>query len=71
MYQATELAGTLTSQRFSHKRIDDLFTNPISADKGANYAQHLFLNLSTLSPYISGPNSVKIATPLQEYVNLP
>ena len=60
----------LTSERFSHKRIDDLFANPISADKGAIYAKHLFLDLSTLSPYVSGPNSVKIATPLDQYVIL-
>ncbi|KAM0803973.1 homoaconitase [Usnea florida] len=57
-----------TTERSSHKRIDDLFANPISADKGANYAKHLFLNLSTLSPYISGPNSVKRATPLDQLV---
>ncbi|KAL9071669.1 MAG: hypothetical protein Q9161_004094 [Pseudevernia consocians] len=66
MYQATDLADALISQRFSHKRIDDLFANPISADKDAYYAKNLFLNLSTLSPYVSGPNSVKIATPLKE-----
>ena len=68
MYQATDLADALISQRFSHKRIDELFANPISADKDAYYAKNLFLNLSTLSPYVSGPNSVKIATPLKEYV---
>lgn len=68
MYQATDSADALISQRFSHKRIDDLFANPISADKDACYAKNLFLNLSTLSPYVSGPNSVKIATPLKEYV---
>lgn len=62
MYQSTE--GGLLPQRFSHKRIDDLFANPVSADKGATYAKHLFLDLSTLSPHVSGPNSVKVATPL-------
>ena len=66
MYQSTELAGALTSQRFSHQRIDDLFANPIFADKGAVYAKRLYLNLSTLSPYVSGPNSVKVATPLSK-----
>lgn len=66
MYQSTELAGALTAQRFSHTRIDDLFANPISADKGATYAKQLYLDLSTLSPYVSGPNSVKVATPLSE-----
>lgn len=66
MYHSTELADNLTSQRFSHQRIDDLFANKISADKGVKYAKYLHLNLSTLSPYVSGPNSVKVATPLEE-----
>ena len=52
--------------RFTHARIDDLIQNQLVADKGATYAKSLYLNLSTLSPYVSGPNSVKIATPLQD-----
>ncbi|CAI4218440.1 unnamed protein product [Parascedosporium putredinis] len=31
-----------------------------------HYAKQLYLNLSTLSPYVSGPNSVKISTPLSD-----
>ncbi len=71
MYQSTEPTGSSTSQRFSHKRIDDLFKTPIIADKGARYAKRLFLNLSTLSPYVAGPNSVKHGRPLEQYVNNP
>src|ERR1700712_5353551 len=52
--------------RFSHARIDELIKNQLAADKGATYAKSLYLNLSTLSPYVSGPNSVKIATPLRD-----
>lgn len=66
LYQSAELSDALTFQRFSHQRIDDLFANPLSADQGAQYAKKLYLNLSTLTPYISGPNSVKVATPLAE-----
>lgn len=51
--------------RFSHARIDELIQNQLIADKGATYAKSLYLNLSTLSPYMSGPNSVKVATPLK------
>lgn len=64
--QSADLSDALTFQRFSHQRIDDLFANPLSADQGAQYATNLYLDLSTLSPYISGPNSVKVATPLAE-----
>jgi homoaconitate hydratase len=67
-------------QQFLHDRIDKLFKATgiaselrghifepaLAADKGATYAKELFLDLSTLSPYVSGPNSVKVATPLSE-----
>ncbi|KAF2878513.1 homoaconitase mitochondrial precursor [Massariosphaeria phaeospora] len=70
-------------QQFAHERIDKLFSATgivgqktghiyqpaLAADKGAVYAKELFLDLSTLSPYVAGPNSVKVATPLQELQN--
>ena len=52
--------------RFSHARIDDLIQNQLVADKGATYAKSFYLNLSTLAPYVSGPNSVKVATPVRD-----
>jgi homoaconitate hydratase len=52
--------------RFSHSRLDGLLSNQLAADKGAKYDKSLFLDLSSLSPYVSGPNSVKIATPLKD-----
>jgi homoaconitate hydratase len=52
--------------RFNHDRINDLIQNPLTADPGATYAKSLYLNLSTLSPFVSGPNSVKVATPLRD-----
>jgi homoaconitate hydratase len=58
-------ANDSTQDRFSHARIDELIKNQLVADKGATYAKSLYLNLSTLSPYVSGPNSVKVATPLK------
>ena len=61
-----QTGGESSNDRFTHPRLDALFGARISADEGAKYAKHLHLNLSTLSPYISGPNSVKIATPLNE-----
>ncbi|KAL1963157.1 hypothetical protein VTN77DRAFT_8590 [Rasamsonia byssochlamydoides] len=57
---------TLAAKHFTHPRLEELFANPLTADKGAKYAKELFLDLSTLSPYVSGPNSVKVATPLNE-----
>ena len=66
--KATEYAlyDANAAKRFNHQRLDELFKSPLEADKGAKYAKHLALNLSTLCPYVSGPNSVKVATPLAE-----
>ncbi|CAN3374814.1 hypothetical protein DIURU_002209 [Diutina rugosa] len=36
------------------------------SDPDAVYAKHLVVDLSTLSPAVSGPNSVKVSTPLAE-----
>jgi homoaconitate hydratase len=58
--------GKDATPRFTHARIDDLIRNQLVADKGATYAKSLYLNLSTLSPYVSGPNSVKVAAPLRD-----
>ena len=49
--------------RITKSRIDDLEAYPMEASPNATYAKYLTLNLSTLSPSISGPNSVKLATP--------
>ncbi|KAF5550667.1 hypothetical protein FNAPI_7652 [Fusarium napiforme] len=68
-YKATEAAmfpDRSNKERITHERIDELFASPLAADPDALYAKQLYLNLGTLSPYVSGPNSVKIATPLHE-----
>lgn len=52
--------------QFTHEKIDDLVQNQLTADPGATYAKSLYLNLSTLAPFVAGPNSVKIATPLKD-----
>ncbi|GKT40977.1 homoaconitase, mitochondrial [Colletotrichum spaethianum] len=58
--------GGKAHSRWSHERIDSLFENPVAADPGATYAKSLYMNLSTLSPFVAGPNSVKVATPLKD-----
>ncbi|KAM6521485.1 mitochondrial Homoaconitase [Fusarium solani] len=55
-----------TRERITHEKIDELYADPVQADPGAHYAKKLYLGLSSLSPYISGPNSVKVSTPLSE-----
>ncbi|KAI9141299.1 aconitase A [Paraphysoderma sedebokerense] len=45
--------------RVNKDRIQSIITNPIIPDNNAYYSKHLSLDLSTLQPYVSGPNSVK------------
>ena len=66
MYKEPSQTASLTADRFNHPRLDELFESPLTADKGAKYAKELYLDLSTLTPYVSGPNSVKVSTPLGE-----
>ncbi|PRT55131.1 Homoaconitase, mitochondrial [Wickerhamiella sorbophila] len=49
--------------RVNRETVDSLKT-PLSADGDAYYAKELVLDLSTLSPCVSGPNSVKVSKPL-------
>ncbi|VUC34572.1 unnamed protein product [Clonostachys rosea] len=58
------MSDSSTKERINHERIDELVREKVTADPGATYAKELYLNLSTLSPIVSGPNSVKIATPV-------
>ena len=62
---------SLSSQLFEHPRLNaavlsDAMKSSPEADRGALYSSRLSLNLTTLVPHISGPNSVKIATPLPD-----
>ncbi|MCO5583783.1 hypothetical protein L7F22_037697 [Adiantum nelumboides] len=50
--------------RLNMERLDNLSRNLVKPDQDAFYSKHLRLDLSTLSPHVSGPNSVKVSTPL-------
>lgn len=61
--------GTSPSHSSSHprlnmQRLEDLSRSILKPDGDAFYAKHLKLDLSSLTPHVSGPNSVKISTPL-------
>lgn len=70
LQKAEEHASRLQGQthpRLTNEKINELFTlRALSAHPGVSYAKTLTLDLSTLSPYVAGPNSVKVATPLAE-----
>ncbi|KAI0703813.1 homoaconitase [Cytidiella melzeri] len=50
--------------RINRLRIDALRARNLRSDPNAEYSSHLIFDLSTLVPYVSGPNSVKVANPL-------
>ncbi|GMM27984.1 homoaconitate hydratase [Martiniozyma asiatica (nom. inval.)] len=55
-------------QRINPKTVDNLSNtaDSVKSDDDAYYAKTLTIDLSTLSEYVSGPNSVKIGTPAAE-----
>jgi homoaconitate hydratase len=57
--------------RLNETRLQETVSAKPTADPGAHYASRLSLDLSTLVPYVSGPNSVKIATALPTLMNPP
>ena len=52
--------------RINKQRISELEKIIISADKDAFYAKELKIDLSTIEPYVSGPNSVKVMNSVSE-----
>ncbi|MFQ6008866.1 MAG: aconitase family protein, partial [Candidatus Zixiibacteriota bacterium] len=52
--------------RLNMERIKHLEENLPQADPDAFYAKELMLDLSSVSPHVSGPNHVKIMTPISE-----
>jgi homoaconitate hydratase len=52
--------------RLNMHRLDELSRTLLRPDADALYSKHLTLDLATLVPHVSGPNSVKVSTPLDE-----
>lgn len=52
--------------RINKDTIEALRRGSLASDEDAKYAKHLVIDLNTLSPYVSGPNSVKVSNPLSK-----
>jgi homoaconitate hydratase len=52
--------------RINEQKISELDKNKISADPDAFYSKELKIDLSTIEPYVSGPNSVKVMNSVSE-----
>lgn len=55
--------------RVNEGSVSRLIENKLVSDSDSVYAKHLVVDLSSLSPYISGPNSVKISNSLYDLSN--
>lgn len=58
----SDVAGHGGHPRMNLQRIESLKAGVFTADTGAVYAKYLSLDLSTVSPHVSGPDSVKKMT---------
>ena len=61
---ANPKSGPPHHPRIHQGRVDALRATRLTSDPGAEYTSHLVFDLSTLVPHVSGPNSVKVSTPL-------
>lgn len=61
--------GNGVHPRINHKRIDELEKNILQADEDAFYSKKLSIDLSTIEPFVSGPNTVKTFAPVSELKN--
>ena len=52
--------------RLNKRRLDSLKSTRLQSDPDASYSSHLVFDLSSLVPHVSGPNSVKVSTPLPD-----
>lgn len=60
----SDIDGNGLHPRMNLKRIEELEKSIPKADKDAFYAKELTIDLSTIEPLVSGPNTVKTMTPV-------
>ncbi len=60
--------GTGEHPRLNEKHLEELINQlpSLQPDSGAYYAKELTIDLSSIEPYVSGPNTVKVMTPVSE-----
>lgn len=63
---ASDVDGNGRHPRINEERINELEQNILRADEDAYYSKTLTLDLSTIQPFVSGPNTVKVVTSVQE-----
>jgi len=62
----SDVDGNGKHPRINEQRISELEKNIVEADNDAFYSKELKIDLSTIEPYVSGPNSVKVMNSVSE-----
>ena len=62
----SDMDGNGKHPRINEERISELEKNIITADSDAFYSKEIKIDLPTIEPYVSGPNSVKVMNPVSE-----
>jgi homoaconitate hydratase len=65
----SDVDGNGRHPRLNDKRIMQLEKNPLKSDADAYYSKILEIDLSSIQPHVSGPNSVKAMTAISELSN--
>jgi homoaconitate hydratase len=65
---ASDIDGNGIHPRVNNNKISELEKElyNLTADQNAFYAKEISIDLSTIEPHVSGPNSVKIITPISQ-----
>jgi len=63
---ASDIDGNSIHPRINEKRISQLEQEILAADENTFFAKTLLLDLGTIQPFVSGPNTVKVVTSVQE-----
>lgn len=62
----SDVNGNGKHPRINDETISALEKNLPAADEGAFYAKEICVDLGTIQPYVSGPNTVKVMAPVNE-----
>ena len=63
---ASDKDGNGKHPRINEQKISELEKNILEADTDAFYSKELIIDLSSIEPYVSGPNSVKVMNSVSE-----
>ncbi len=65
----SDVDGKGVHPRLNEQKILELEKNILESDHDAFYSKEIIIDLSTIQPFVSGPNTVKVMSPVSELKN--